>query len=181
MSQNGLFAGRPMNKHLEDIRQMKAEGCYDEACCLLDQLIESCENQSAASGTYVLPVLYEQLAIIHRKNRAYDLEVRTLERFAEQTYPTGAASNRLLERLEKARLLNANTSNKGLSTPPDTPEDAVLDFTTAPAALLEVQYLLEEGWPEPRNARIAPYEGRPFGCLAILLASLGLIALLLVV
>ena len=53
----------------------------------------------------VAPWYYEQLAIIYRKRKGYDSELRILGRFAEQKHGPGIKPAKLLARLEKAKQL----------------------------------------------------------------------------
>jgi hypothetical protein len=53
----------------------------------------------------VAPWYYEELAKVYRKNKNYVQEVSILERFAKQKHGVGVKPKKLLERLEKAKLL----------------------------------------------------------------------------
>jgi len=53
----------------------------------------------------VAPWPYEQLAIIYHRTKDYTSEVHILERFARQRHASGVKPAKLLERLEKARML----------------------------------------------------------------------------
>ncbi|HWO71024.1 MAG TPA: hypothetical protein VNP94_09760 [Actinomycetota bacterium] len=87
------------------MRRLRREGKEDEAERLLLRLVDAVEAEAAAEGWGVAPWYYEQLAIIYRKRKDLDAEVRILERFAGQRHAPGASPPKLLERLEKARAL----------------------------------------------------------------------------
>jgi tetratricopeptide (TPR) repeat protein len=93
--------------HVEQVKQLKLDGRYDEAIKLLTKLVDATESESRASGPGwgVAPWYYEQLAIIYRTQKRIDDEVAILERYASQSKAPGVGPSKLAERLEKAKQL----------------------------------------------------------------------------
>jgi hypothetical protein len=77
---------------------------------LLD-LVQMTEAESRASGWGVAPAWYEELAILYRKRKDHRAEVAILERFASQCHAPGVKPPQLLERLDKARALLAESQH----------------------------------------------------------------------
>ena len=69
------------------------------------ELINATEEQDKLINGGVAPWYYEELAKIYRKNKNTPQEVAILERFARQRHAAGVKPPKLLERLEKAKLL----------------------------------------------------------------------------
>ena len=94
---------------MADVWRLKQAG-DDEALekALLD-LVQMTETESRASGWGVAPAWYEELAILYRKRKDYLAEVAVLERFANQRHAPGVKPPQLLERLDKARALLAES------------------------------------------------------------------------
>jgi hypothetical protein len=94
---------------MADVWQLKRAG-DDEALekALLD-LVQMTETESRANGWGVAPAWYEELAILYRKRKDYLAEVAVLERFANQRHASGVKPPQLLERLDKARALVAES------------------------------------------------------------------------
>ncbi|EHK2885066.1 TPA: hypothetical protein I7280_24095 [Vibrio parahaemolyticus] len=103
----GTSNGRHYTDTPEIVKQLKREGRFGEAIEILLEAVESTENESkfAGEGWGVAPWYYEQLAIIYRKQKHYDLEVAILERYLSQPKAPGVGPTKLSERLEKARQL----------------------------------------------------------------------------
>lgn len=76
----------------------------------MQELIKAVEAESRAEKWGVAPWYYEQLAIIYRKRKDYLKEIEVLERFAKQKHAPGASTPKLLERLEKARILASKST-----------------------------------------------------------------------
>jgi hypothetical protein len=89
--------------YVERVEQLKSEKKHSEAIELLLKLVAQEEAQSATSRQGVAPWYYEQLAIIYRKEKRYDLEVEVLERYAAQPHAPGVGPTKLSERLVKAK------------------------------------------------------------------------------
>ena len=90
---------------IETIKKLRREEKHNEA---LD-LLKWCMNQTEAEDNHtggVAPWYYEQAAIIYRKEKQYDKEVKVLERFEKQNHARGATPKKLIKRLERARELN---------------------------------------------------------------------------
>lgn len=99
----GMVDGIHYTDHVERVKGLRRIGQEEEAEALLLQLVEATEAEAAGEGLGVAPWYYEQLAIIYKKRKDFDAEVRILERYAEQTHAPGVKPPKLLERLEKAR------------------------------------------------------------------------------
>ena len=93
--------------YVERIKQLKAEKKNEEAIKLLLKLVGEIEKEAKVQGKGwgVAPWYYEQLAILYRKEKQYDNEVEILERYEGQPKAPGAGSEKLAERLIKARQL----------------------------------------------------------------------------
>ncbi|MEX0643363.1 MAG: tetratricopeptide repeat protein [Pirellulales bacterium] len=103
----GAVDGEHYTDHVEQVKQLKRDGRYDEAIELLAKLVDATESESrtAGPGWGVAPWYYEQLAIIYRKQKRLDDEVAILERYAAQPKAPGVGPSKLAERLEKAKQL----------------------------------------------------------------------------
>jgi len=94
---------------MADVWQLKRAG-DDEALekALLD-LVQMTETESRASGWGVASAWYEELAILYQRHKDYRAEVAVLGRFANQRHAPGVKPPQLLERLDKARALLAES------------------------------------------------------------------------
>ena len=101
----GYYRGRHYTTYVSDVKDLKRSGRLEDAEALLLGLVEATEAQSAEENCGVAPWYYEELAKIYRRRRAYEMEVRILERFARQTHAPGVKPGKLLDRLERAREL----------------------------------------------------------------------------
>ena len=99
MGKLGFYKGRHYTEYVDKVKELKRTGEYAEAVALLMQLIDAVEQEANVEGWGVAPWYYEQLAIIHRKQKVYDAEVSILERFARMN--TG--DHPLLNRLAKVK------------------------------------------------------------------------------
>lgn len=97
--------GRHYTTYVEEVKQLKREGKLDEAKRLLLELVAATEYEAENEGCGVAPWYYEHLAIIYRKQKDFAKEVAIIERFANQSLSPGSATPKLLQRLEKARVL----------------------------------------------------------------------------
>lgn len=104
----GTLDGRHYTECADDVRNLRRDGKDEEAERLLLRLVDATEEEAKAQKWGVAPWYYEQLAIIYRKRKDLDAEVRILERFARQPHAPGATPPKLLERLQKARLLRSS-------------------------------------------------------------------------
>ena len=90
--------------HIEAVKRMKREGRLDDAAHRLKLMVNAAhrESQMISEGG-VAPWPFEQLAIVFRKQKKHEDEIRLLEIFMELPHAPGAGPQRLKERLEKAR------------------------------------------------------------------------------
>lgn len=86
---------------VEAVKRYKREGDYANAVRVLYQLVEETEQASYRDGGGVRSWPYLQLAIIHRKLKETDDEIRVLERFAQQKPSGSKQSHQLIDRLLK--------------------------------------------------------------------------------
>ncbi len=91
---------------VDTVKDLKRRGRYGEAERMLLAALEKVEAEASREGWGVAPWYYEQLAIIYRRQKRTDDEIRVLERFARQSHAPGAKPPKLLQRLEKARNLS---------------------------------------------------------------------------
>lgn len=101
----GYVQGRHYGTFVDDVENLKRLGKFEEAEMLLLELINATEEEDKSRNWGVAPAYYEELAKLYRKNKNFTQEVAILERFAKQTHGNGAKPKKLLERLEKAKLL----------------------------------------------------------------------------
>lgn len=101
----GYVQGRHYVTFVDDVENLKTLGKFEEAEILLLELINATEEEDKSRNWGVAPAYYEELAKLYRKNKNLTQEVAILERFAKQTHGNGVKSKKLLERLEKAKLL----------------------------------------------------------------------------
>jgi HIRAN domain len=99
----GSVRGKHFTRYVEQIKQLKREGNYEEAEELLLECVDATEREAAADDLGVAPWYYEQLAIIYRRRHESDKEVAILERFAGQWQALGVKPPQLLDRLAKTR------------------------------------------------------------------------------
>jgi hypothetical protein len=101
----GYYQGRHVSTYPTDVDDLIRAGETDKAEDLLLQLVDATEEENRKNKYGVAPWYYEKLAILYRKQKDYGKEVEMLERFAQQKHAPGASPPKLLERLEKARIL----------------------------------------------------------------------------
>lgn len=97
--QNGILFDFDKVKH-----QMRCEN-YEEAIMLLIKMVIQTEKQARNKNEGVIPGCYEYLAIIYRRQKKYLEEIEILERFEQQPKSPGVMPAKLLQRLEKARIM----------------------------------------------------------------------------
>ena len=100
---DGGVQGRHFTTYVEQVKQLKRDGEYEQALQLLEQLMQATERESATDGAGVAPWYYEQSAIIHRKLGQQQEEIQVLERYESQKPAPGATPSELAERLAKLR------------------------------------------------------------------------------
>jgi len=101
----GYVEGRDFVTYVKDVNELKKSGKIDDAERLLLRLVEATEEASKSKGEGVAPWYYEELAKIYRKKKDYQKEVSILMRFSKQKHARGVGPKKLLERLEKAKIL----------------------------------------------------------------------------
>ncbi|MDP1563581.1 MAG: hypothetical protein Q8M16_19555 [Pirellulaceae bacterium] len=96
-------AGGHYSDYVASVKQLKSENQNEKAIKLLLRLVAKIEKEAQLKGDGwgVAPWYYEQLAIIYRKEKQYENEVKILERYECQ--PKGAGPDKLSLRLLKAR------------------------------------------------------------------------------
>jgi hypothetical protein len=99
----GYVRDRHFTEYVDRVKELRRSNHDGEAETLLLELIDATEAEAAAEGAGVAPWYYGQLAVLYSKHHDFDAEIVVLERFAAQPHSPGAASSRLLERLEKKR------------------------------------------------------------------------------
>ena len=101
----GYIRGRHLVTYVKDVKALKKVGEYETAEKLLLELVKATEQENKKENLGVAPWYYGELAKIYRKWKDYDKEVGILERFAKQKHGRGVTPKKLLERLEKAKIL----------------------------------------------------------------------------
>jgi len=97
----GHVAGKHFTSYVDTVKKLKRKGEYDLAINLLLKLVEATENESRVKGFGVAPWYYEQLAIIYKKVRDKNNEIKILERFTKQKHAPGVTPAKLCKRLNK--------------------------------------------------------------------------------
>jgi len=69
------------------------------------QEIEAQERDNQINHWGVAPAWYHELAIIYRKQKDYENEVKVLERYMAQEKAPGVMKDKIAKRLEKAKIL----------------------------------------------------------------------------
>jgi tetratricopeptide (TPR) repeat protein len=90
---------------LENLPALKRAGRYNEAISILLQKIEVEERDNQINHWGVAPAWYHQLAIIYRKQKEYENEVKILERYMALDKAPGVMKDKIAKRLEKAKTL----------------------------------------------------------------------------
>ena len=98
-----MLRGRDWLEWGEHIRQMKREGYLESALALVYEIINTAAQSKSQSWDKVPPGWFTEAAVIHRKLKDHDGEVRILQR-ALKSYP---GDSDFEARLEKARALLA--------------------------------------------------------------------------
>lgn len=90
--------------YVERVKQLKSEKKNEEAIQLLLKLVDETEKEaeSQGHGWGVAPWYYEQLAILYKKEKQHDDEIKILERYKRQPKAPGAGPKKLADRLIKA-------------------------------------------------------------------------------
>ena len=106
----GYIRGRHYTTYVQDVKNLKNAGDIKSAEKLLIELIQATEAEDKVEKMGVAPWYYEELEKIYRKEKYCENEVKILERFAKQRHGRGVKPPKLLERLEKAKILRNKTS-----------------------------------------------------------------------
>jgi hypothetical protein len=108
----GTFNGKHYTEYIEYLRQLKREKKHDEAIRLLLELVKAVEREAHKADElnwgapwFIAPGYYKELAIIYRKEKCYNKEVKILERYCDQTKAPGSRVSQLEQRLIKAKEL----------------------------------------------------------------------------
>jgi hypothetical protein len=101
----GYYNGRHYTTYVEDVKEFERADNLDGAERLLLILVKATEEESKAERCGVAPWYYERLAIIYRKRKTAAKELAILLRFARQRHALGVKPSRLLERLEKVKVV----------------------------------------------------------------------------
>ena len=98
--------GKHLFPYSGELQRLKKDDRLDEAIISLLEMVEATEEDDLFTGSGVLPVYYEELAIIYRKRKDYAKEIAILARYARQRHAYGDSRQEILKnRLEKARKL----------------------------------------------------------------------------
>lgn len=108
----GYVDGRHFVTYVNDVKELKKLGKIDEAERLLLRLVVAMEKACKKNNDGVGPWYYNELAKTYRKKKEYQKEVTILKRFSNQKHGRGVGPKKLLERLEKARVLVEKSRKK---------------------------------------------------------------------
>ena len=109
----GYYQGRHYTTYVAKVKDLKRSDRLDEAESLLIELVKAMEVEEKVDRWGVAPFYYEELAKIYRSRKDYAKEVLILERFAKKRHGPGVSPPKLLERLEKARVLVKKAYSRG--------------------------------------------------------------------
>jgi hypothetical protein len=109
---SGMLRDKHYSSFVEEVKVLRRHGHDDSAEKLLLELVSAIEAEASEGRLGVAPWYYEQLAIIYRKRRDGAAEVAILERYAAAPPAAGSGREKLLQRLEKARVRAAQTSQR---------------------------------------------------------------------
>jgi len=90
---------------LENLPALKRAGRYSEAISILKQEVERTERDNKINHWGVAPAWYHELALIYRKQKDYENEVKVLERYMAQEKAPGVMKDKIAKRLERAKIL----------------------------------------------------------------------------
>jgi tetratricopeptide (TPR) repeat protein len=96
-----MLRGRDWLEWGDHVRQMKREGYLESALTLVYEIIDTADRSNSPLWDKVPPGWFNEAAVIHRKLKDYDGEVRILQR-ALESYP---GSTDYQSRMEKAQAL----------------------------------------------------------------------------
>jgi hypothetical protein len=108
----GYIDGRHFVTFVNDVKDFKKLGNLYDAERLLLKLVVAMEKACKMNNEGVAPWYYQELAKIYRKKKEYQKEVTILKRFSHQKHGRGVGPKKLLERLEKARVLVEKSPKK---------------------------------------------------------------------
>lgn len=101
----GFFNGRHYTTYVPDIDRLKKSGANEFLEQLLLDIIDTVEKESQVEELGVAPAYYYELAVLYRKSKDYAKEVGVLERFSKQQHAPGVLPGQLIDRLQKAKVL----------------------------------------------------------------------------
>lgn len=113
----GLIGGQDFESLRPQIAQARADGDLDTALRLLKECIGAAQRRAAIQGYRPTVWPTEQAAIVLRKQKDHLGEILLLERYLAAD-PSGHGTQKLRERLEKARALAGQVSNTAAASPP---------------------------------------------------------------
>jgi len=101
---SGFHSGRHYTTYVEEVKALKRAGDYAGAEALLLALVQATENEAHVNRWAVAPWYFDQLAIIYRKTKEPEKELRVLERYAGWWRPEdGPLPADTVTAIEKAR------------------------------------------------------------------------------
>lgn len=100
MSKPGFYKGEHYTEYIDDVQLLIKEKKLDEAEKLLLELLNAVESEARQNNWGAAPWYYDRLAVVYRKKKDTESEIRLLERFKHEG-GGGARRRKLLERLEK--------------------------------------------------------------------------------
>jgi hypothetical protein len=111
----GYVNGQPYTTVMDQAKALISEGRTAYADALVDAAFTAFEAQSRIGVSLtepetVPPAKYHDFAVLYRKHKEYAREVAILERYMRQPHGPGKVSGELQERLEKARVLLAQST-----------------------------------------------------------------------
>lgn len=102
MGKPSLSKERYYTGSVDEVQQLIRENKLDDAEKLLIELVNATEDEAHQKNWGVAPWYYWRLAVVYRKKKDTESEIKVLERFANLKH-SGARDAKLLARLEKLK------------------------------------------------------------------------------
>lgn len=103
MAEPGFYKGKHYTAYVDEVELLIKENKLEDAEKLLIHLVNATEGEAHQNNWGVAPWYYERLAVVYRKRKDTEYEIRILERFAGQKHAPGATPPKLLARLENLK------------------------------------------------------------------------------
>jgi len=107
LEKTGYYRGRHYSSYAGEIEDLIRQDKLDEAEKLLFHCVDATEEEDRLEHFGVAPFFYNKLALIYRKQKDLNKEFSILERYSKQNFGNASSKGKILERLEKVKMLLA--------------------------------------------------------------------------